>query len=145
MAHSLTGMAQDHDFTATFTAEYDNDQTNNTIITPTTGKSLAITSVNVSTEGATSAGQEMYFKFATSANTVAEFHPTTTPYFQSTGDILIRGAQNEPLNIKTTLGAGKNYFVSVNYREEQTYPQEDPCNLGPFVLSLGHEKGSNTH
>ena len=118
---SLTTISNRRDFTNTFTSEYDEDQTALAIITPTSGKALKITGVYVSTEGATTIGQKIRLHFATSVDTVASFFPSAvanSPSIVSTGDILVQGAVNEPLSLTTNLGDGKNYFISVNYREE---------------------------
>ena len=121
MIDSQTTILNRRDFTNTFTSEYDEDQTALTIITPTTGKSLKITGVYISTEGATTIGQKIQLHFATSLDTVASLFPSAvanSPSTIATGDILVQGAVNEPLKLTTNLGDGKNYFISVNYREE---------------------------
>jgi hypothetical protein len=118
---SLTTIANRHDFSNTFTSEYDRDQTAVTIITPTSGKSLKITGVYITTEGATTIGQKIRLYFGTSSDTVVTLFPsavTNQPSTIITGDIIVLGAVDEPLKITTDLGDGKNYFISVNYREE---------------------------
>lgn len=115
---SQTTIANRHDFTTTFTAEYDSDITNTTIITPTTGTSVIVTGVYFSTEGATSAGQQIKLKFVTSGDTIAVFHPTTTPVNGSTGPIVVQGAVNETIKLTSNLGNGKSYFVAIDYRLE---------------------------
>ena len=118
---SQTAIANDRDFTATFTNEYTEDQTAVAIITPSTGRSLKITGVYISTEGATTIGQKVRLYFATSANTVASFFPSAVADTASTIEIdkiLVRGAQNEALSLTSNLGAGKNYYIAINYKEE---------------------------
>ena len=114
---SLTAIANDHDFTTTFTNEYDKDQTDADLITPTTGKLLKITGIYISTEGGTAAGNKIRLEFNTTGNTVATFFPTTTPdTYQS--EIIIRGAQNEALQITSDLGGDVNYFIAINFKME---------------------------
>jgi len=115
---STTNIKNRHDFETTFTAEYDNDQTAATIITPTTGKLIKVTGVRISTEGATSAGQFIRVYFATSADTIAKVFCTNAVQNTEVDPIVIRGAQNEVVKITTTLGVDKNYHISVNYKEE---------------------------
>ena len=118
---SQTTILNRHDFTDTFTSEYDEDQDAKAIITPTSGKLLKITGAYITTEGATTIGQKIRLHFATSVDTVASLFPSAvanSPSTISTGDILVQGAVDEPLSLTTNLGDGKNYFVSVNYREE---------------------------
>jgi hypothetical protein len=118
---SLTTISNRRDFTNTFTSEYDEEQSARTIITPTAGKSLKITGVYISTEGATTIGQKIQLHFATSKDTVATLFPAAVANQSSTialEDILVQGAVNEVLSLTTNLGDGKNYFIAVNYREE---------------------------
>ena len=116
--HSLTGMAQDHDFDNTFTVEFDNDQSSVALITPTSGKLIKVTGVRLSTEGATSAGQYVKLHFATSADTIAKMFCTNAVQNTEVDPIVVRGAQNEAVSITSTLGKDKNFFVTVNYKEE---------------------------
>jgi hypothetical protein len=118
---SLTTVANRHDFTATFTNEYDGDLTAEAIITPTSGKSLIITGVYISTEGATTIGQKIRLHFATSDNTVVTLFPAAVSNQSSTievDSIIVQGAVDEVLSLTTNLGDGKNYYIAVNYREE---------------------------
>ena len=118
---SLTTIKNNHDFDTTFTNEYTENQTAATIITPTSGKSLKITGVYISTEGATTIGQKIRLYFATTGDTVATFFPGAVTSQESTieiDSILVRGAIDETLKITSDLGAGKNYFILVNYKEE---------------------------
>ena len=118
---SLTTIKNNHDFDTTFTNEYTENQTAATIITPTSGKSLKITGVYISTEGATTIGQKIRLYFATTGDTVATFFPGAIASQESVieiDSILVRGAINETLKITSNLGAGKNYYIAVNYKEE---------------------------
>ena len=111
MSSSATEIANRHSFTGTFTNEWDGNLTATSIITPPTGRKLAVKGVYVSTEG-TSGRIRLYF----TGDTVFSFTPTSgcgtiyVPLFK-TGDV------NEALKITTTLGADKNFFVLVHYSE----------------------------
>ena len=118
MYRSQTSIANEHDFDTTFTAEIDANQTDVALITPTSGKLIKVTGIYISTEGATSAGQKIRLKFNTSDNTICTFFSTTTPASLPMPDIVVRGARNEVLSITSDLGADKNYFIVVNYKEE---------------------------
>jgi len=117
---SQTSILNDRDFESTFTAEYDEEQTAAAIITPTTGKLLKIVGVYISTEGATTIGQKIRLYFATTGDTVVSLFPSavtnTATTFSWKG--MVKGVQDEALSITTNIGEGKNYFVSVNYKEE---------------------------
>jgi len=112
---SLTTIANRHDTTATFTAEYDENVTAKSVITPTSGKRVLVHGVTLSTEGATAAGAQVRLYFATSADTAATIYITNAVQNTSISPILVSGAVDEPLKLTSTLGAGKNYYFSVNY------------------------------
>lgn len=114
---SQTQIANDRDYTTSFTNEYDRNKSALTIVTPTSGTSLKIASVYISTEGCGTAGQKIKLYFATSGNTVATFFPTTTPATFRT-EMLVRGNRNEVLSMTSDIGDDKNFFVTVNYSEE---------------------------
>lgn len=118
MAHSLVGIAQDHDFDTTFTAEYDKDTSATTIVTPTSGKLIKVTGVKLSTEGATSAGAKVRIYFATSGNTIASFYVTNAVQNTVLDPIVVRGQRNEPIKVTSNLGDDKNFYLSINYKEE---------------------------
>jgi len=118
---SLTTIKNNHDFDTTFTNEYDENQTAVTLITPTSGKSLKITGVYISTEGATTIGQKIRLYFATSDDTVATIIPAAVSNQASSmvvSPIIVRGAIDETLKITSNLGSGKNYFICINYKQE---------------------------
>ncbi len=118
---SQTYIANRHDFESTFTNEYSEDQTAKTIITPTSTYKLKITGVYISTEGATTIGQKIRLYFATSGDTVATFFPSAVASDASTieiDNIVVRGDNDEVLKITSDLGANKNYYIAVNYKEE---------------------------
>lgn len=115
---SLTTIANRHSFSNTFTTEYDEDVTAKTIITPTTGKAITVLSAHLSTEGGTSGGEKVRLYFATSADTIGTIYVTNAVQNTALDNILITGAINEPVKITSNLGVGKNYFISVSYREE---------------------------
>ena len=117
--NSLTQIANKHNFTNTFTNEYDRDQTI-TIITPTSGKKIKVTGVYLSTEGATTIGQKIRVYFATSTNTVTSFFPSAVANAASTievSNIIVTGAVDEVLKLTSNLGDDKNYYIAVNYEE----------------------------
>ena len=118
--NSLTKIANKHNFTNTFTAEYNLDKTALTLITPTSGKKIKVTGVYISTEGATTIGQKIRVYFVTSANTVASFFPSAVANTASTielSNIVVEGAVDEVLSLTSDLGNDKNYYIAVNYEE----------------------------
>jgi hypothetical protein len=114
---SLTDISNRTSFTNTFTAEFDNDASES-IITPTSGKSIKVVGVKFSTEGTGTAGESIRLSFDTTGDTIFEWYPSTDPDSFDTGDILIRGAQNEVITLNSDLEAENNFFIAVNYREE---------------------------
>jgi len=90
---SLTAIDNRRDFTATFTNEYDNDQTAATLITPTSGKLLKVTGVYISSEGASASDKKIRLHFSTSDNTVATLYPFTSGAldFDGTDDYIVIG------------------------------------------------------
>lgn len=110
---SQTDVLNRQDFEVSFTVEQDSNQTAQTLLTPTSGKSLQIKGVYINTE-ASSGDIRLYF--ATSANTVIKTYGATGPV---TGyvPVFIQGQRNEPLKLTDTLGADQNYFILVNYKE----------------------------
>jgi len=118
MFESMTNVLNRIDFTTTFTNEYDADQSNAIVISPTTGKKIKVAGIYISTEGGTSAGNKIRLSFDTSGDTVCTFFPKTTPDSTSIPNIIVRGEVNEALSISSNLGPDKNYFVAIDYREE---------------------------
>lgn len=115
---SLTTIANRHDFSTTFTNEYDSDVTASSIISPTSGKRIKVTGIKVSTEGATAAGQYVRIYFATTGDTIAKVFCTNAVTNVTIDDIVVEGAIDEAVSLTSTLGAGKNFFVAVTYKEE---------------------------
>lgn len=115
---SQTNILNRHDFDTSFTAEYDNDQTDANLITPTSGTLLKVTGVYISTEGASNAGEKIRLEFSTTGNTVCTFFPKTTPDTFDLDNVMVKGARNESLQITSDLGTGQNYFIAINYKEE---------------------------
>jgi len=113
---SLTTIANTHDFDNTYTAEFENNVSGITLITPTTGKSLKITGIFYNHEGASAAGN-MTALFLGS-NTVAKLHPGTAPGSQNIEPFIVRGARNQALTLTSNLGNGKSYYLAINYKEE---------------------------
>jgi len=107
-----------HDFTNTFTAEYDKNQTALTVITPSSGKKIKVTGIHLSTEGATSAGQKVRVYFATTNDTIATVYCTNAVQNTKVDPLIVEGGVDEVVSITSNLGDDKNYFISINYREE---------------------------
>jgi hypothetical protein len=116
MIKSQTTIANAHDFTDTFTAEYDKDHSALVLITPTTGKKIKVTGVYLSTEGASAAGKAVKVYFT--GDTVVNVYVTNAVQNTVIQDIVLEGAVNETLKLTSNLGDDKNYFIAVNYREE---------------------------
>jgi len=111
---SQTDIANSQDYDTTFTNEYSFDQTNGTILTPTSGKRLAIKGVYVGTT-ATTGECRLIIADSTGTDTVVDFFGNAQVGYIP---VLIKGNRNAPLKVTSTLGADKNYFILVNYREE---------------------------
>ena len=116
---SQTAIANRHDFDKTFTAEYSANQTEGVLITPTTGKSLKIVGVHVTTE-ATSGKVRIWFDNDVDGNenTIATGYATDgggTVIVQD--NMVVRGARDEQLLITSTFGAS-SYFVAIDFKEE---------------------------
>lgn len=96
---------------STFTAEYTANQTNLAIITPMTGKKLAVVGVLIATDSITG---DVNLDFLTSGKKVMPLYAST---FSRTinDDIHIEGAVDEVLTLNSTTGAS-NVFIMVNYR-----------------------------
>lgn len=107
---SQTAIANAQDFDTTFTNEYDKDQTNANILTPTSGTRLAIKGIYANTEATTGT-----LRFIIDNNTVVSFFANAQSGYIP---VNIKGLRNSPLKITTTVADDKNYFVLVNYREE---------------------------
>ena len=107
---SQTAVLNSQDFDTSLTVEYDQDQTNGTILTPTSGTRLAVKGVYVSSE-ATSG----FVRILIDNNTICTFFANESPVYVP---VIVKGLRNSALKITSNLGADKNYFVLVNYREE---------------------------
>jgi hypothetical protein len=106
---SQTALANRAGFANSFTAEYDNNQTAATVITPASGKKLSIKGVYVGT-GATSGKIRLFFQ--SSGNTVVTLYAADEPGYIP---LFVEGAVDEPLKMTTSFGADTAYFVLVNY------------------------------
>lgn len=96
---------------STFTEEYTAAQTNTAILTPASGKKLAVVGVLLSTDANTGV---ISLDFATSAKKV--FRLYASAFAESVEDDLhIEGATDEALTLNSTTGTS-NVFVLVNYR-----------------------------
>jgi hypothetical protein len=110
MYDSQTAIANRHDYDTTYTNEFDNDQTNAVIITPTAGKSLAIKGFYISSEDNTG-----YVRLIIDGNTVGTVYVNQQQCYVP---VVITGNRNSTLRVTSNTGSGMNYFVLVNYREE---------------------------
>lgn len=121
---SQTAIINRHDYDRTFTATYEGNQTNLTILTPESGKSLAIKGVYLSCEGGGAAGSYAQIHFITdedgNANTVFrnDIFGANSGWMCNYVPMLLRGDRNAPLKLTTSVGAGTTVFVLVNYKEE---------------------------
>lgn len=110
---SLTALANATGYDTSFTSEFSVDQTNNTIITPTSGTRLEIKGVYIATT-ATTGEARLIIADSTGTDTVVDFFANSQAGYIP---LIIKGNRNAPLKITSTYGADKNYFVLVNYRE----------------------------
>lgn len=110
---SQTTIANRHDFDTSYTNEFDNNQTAATIITPTTGKLVHAKGIYINTEG-NSGYIRVYF--GTSGNSIFTIYAGATP---ASGyvPLSIEGSVNETIKVTSTVGAGNNYYLLVNYKE----------------------------
>jgi len=108
MYKSQTEIANNRDYDVTYTTEFDQDQTNANLIT--TSKKLAIKGVYVSTEA--TAG---FVRLLIGNNTVCTFYANIANGYVP---VSFTGASAVPLKVTSNLGADKNYFILVNYRDE---------------------------
>lgn len=118
--NSQTAIANRHDFESTFTNEYDNDQDAD-LITPTSGKVLKVTGVQLNIEGTASSGYvRVYFADDENdeVNTIAKVYAGSGVNHFDLNPVVIRGDRNAALKVESTLGVSQNYFISVNYKEE---------------------------
>lgn len=97
------------DYDKTFTSEFDNNQTNANLLSPTSGTSLEIKGIYVTSE-ATSG----LVRFLLDSDTVATVYLNSQPGYIPTYK---KGLRNSKLKITSTGGASNNYFVMVNYKE----------------------------
>lgn len=97
---------------STFTAEYTANQTNLAILTPASGKKLAVVGVLIATDSITG---DVNLDFITSGKKVMPLYASA---FARTinDDVHIEGAVDEVLTLNSTTGAN-NVFIMVNYRE----------------------------
>ncbi len=94
----------------TFTADYSGAQAGVIILTPSSGKSLEIHEIYVSTDTTTT---NVTLEFATSGITAFKLY-TTNFTAAETSFIHVDGAVNEPI----TLTCGADTFISITYHEE---------------------------
>ena len=115
---SQTAIANRHDFDKTFTAEYDNNQTGATLITPASGKLLKIVSWFITSDGG-SGYVRLYFSDDENdqINTVGMIK-TGTPSIPHSSQCLIRGDRDAVLKFDSTLGDSVLFFILINYKEE---------------------------
>lgn len=117
---SQTAVSNRHDFDTTFTNEYDSNQDAD-IITPTSGKLIKVTGVQINVEGSVSSGYvRIYFADDENdqINTVAKVYAGSGVNHFDMNPVVIRGDRDAPLKLEATTGADGNYFVAINYKEE---------------------------
>lgn len=102
------------DSQSSFSAVYTANQTNLTIITPSSGKHICVHGVYCATE---SAAGEVQVDFATSSKPVFRMYATKTST-QAASTMNVTGADDEVLTLTTTTGAN-DLFLLVNYMEEE--------------------------
>lgn len=114
---SLTGLFNKTVPKKTLTVEFDQDQTAAVVLTPTSGKSIAVKGVYVGTES-TDGSVRLFF-------TDDEDDAENTVFKAYGGDenpgyvpMIITGDKDATLKITSDFGAGDNYFVLVNYDED---------------------------
>ncbi len=112
---SQTEIANRHDFDISYTNEFDTDQTNLTIITPTLGKRIKVTGIVVSGE---SVAGYVRFHFIPSNNTIATCYAGAGGVLVGFMPLLVTGAVNESISMTSRYGADMNFFVTINYKEE---------------------------
>ena len=112
---SQTTVANRHDYDTTYTNEWDQDQTALTILTPTSGYCLKVAGVHVSGE-ATSGQIRVYFP--TSGNSLLVAFGGASGVLQADDTMVMKGTTDEPIKITSTFGADKNFFISIDYKEE---------------------------
>jgi len=103
-----------HDFNATYTNEYDSNQTNLSIVSPSAGKKLKIIGGYISMDGTATVG---YVKLNFLNNTVIKVFAGSGTFFDF-HDILVYGEQGGSLKLNSTLGTDQNFVVVVNYEEQ---------------------------
>ena len=97
---------------STFTAEYTSNQTNNDIITPSSGKRISVIGGLTVT---TASSGEIRLDFPTSNKPIWRHYASK---FSEAGawKLNLTGAVNEPVRLNTTTGTEK-VFIMINYRE----------------------------
>lgn len=109
---SLQASTERHDFDTSYTNEFDNDQSNADIITPAAGKALRIASIAITTE-ATSGS----LRLKIGSNTLFTYFASSGNNGSGLIQLTREGGNDEAVKLTSTLGAGSNYFVLVNYEE----------------------------
>lgn len=103
-------------FQETYTNEWDNDLSGETIISPSSNHRLKISGVYVAMEPGASTG---YVRLKLGTNTVVKVYDISGGnHFYPFPRLKVRGAKNEALKIDSTLGVGVNFTVHVNYEDE---------------------------
>jgi len=111
--YSSSDVMSRHEFTNTYTNEFDSNQTNLSIISPTGTRKIKVTGVYISIEGTATTG---YVRLSFLDNTVAKVFAGSGTFF-SYNDILINGEQGGSLKLDSSLSPDQNFLVSVNYEE----------------------------
>jgi len=124
MTESQTKILNDQHFDKTFTAEYEGSVTGATVLTPSSGKSIAVKGILVTMEpgGAVTSRLRLYFDNDEDSNEntlfIAYIFGATSGWIPEYVPLLLKGDPDEPIKIDATMDAGDNYFVLINYREE---------------------------
>lgn len=114
MTHSQTSVLNDQHFNKSFTAEYSTPVTGEAVVTPTTGRSLSVKGIYLSTQ-ATAGRIRIYFDNDEDGNensVVVVYAESQTGYVP----VILKGDPNEPIKVDSNIT--DEYFVLVNYREE---------------------------
>jgi hypothetical protein len=109
--HSQTQILNDHHFTDTFTKEYTSNQTDLTLITPSSGKRIKIVSVKIETKATT--GQVKIYD-----NKSEKIVAILNAENNGSGDyeMIFVGAMDSTIDMTSTTGSN-SAFIAINYTE----------------------------
>src|SRR3990167_5771151 len=98
-------IANRHDFNATYTKEFDSNQTNLSVISPTGNNKIKVTGVYIAVDGTATIGS---IKLGFSGDTVAKVFAGSQTLF-TFNNILVSGSNGEDLKLNSTLGTDQNF------------------------------------